>query len=124
MIDEDKDPALKQPERIAKRLRLLAKEARRGNLKDLKELIGCAIDISADAMLARRTYETESGPQTYNAPERQHALRGIEVAATLMLKAPPLNAAMQPEEAKGELEKMGYRLERIEAGAPAGERVQ
>lgn len=111
------DPSVVQPARIAQRLRRLAKAAREGKLPEREEFVAVALDIAGDAMLAKRTYDTVTGPKTYDAPERQHAIRGIEVACTIALnpklKTSEVPDEAQPDAARERLRELGYELVKV-----------
>jgi hypothetical protein len=111
------DPSVVQPARIAQRLRRLAKAARAGQLPERSEFVAATLDIAADAMLAKRTYETVSGPKTYDAPQRAHAIRAIEVASTIALnpklKTSEIEDEAPPDAARERLRELGYELVKV-----------
>lgn len=115
-FEYETDPAVIQPARIAKRLKAMAKAAKT-KLPSRGEFVEAVLEIAADAMLAKRTYETEDGVRTYDAPERQHALRGCELAATIALdpKARPdeLPVEGSPDDARSKLREMGFEIVKV-----------
>lgn len=105
------------------RLRALAKAARDAATDvERAEMLATTFEIGAEALGRRRSYANRAGANVEFAdPDFTAALRALELASEIRdaIKEPPGHAStdVPDEEAVAELERMGFRLIPISAGA-------